>query len=124
MVQVVDEVVDRPQPLLQATLDGPPLARRDDPRDDVERPGTVDAPPVGVDGERDPEGEDVDLGEVLAGLQLDQPHPLQVIRQRLRGRTRLTVAADQLVPGARRRPQLRHRHRATLVTGCFPPMAR
>ena len=66
VVEVVDEHVERPQPLGQAGADAVPLGARDHPRDDVERPGAVDVLTVGVDGERDPHREDVELGDLLA----------------------------------------------------------
>ena len=124
VVQVVDEVVDRPQPLLEAALDGPPLAGGDDPRDHVERPGAVDAAPVGVHGERDPQGEDVELGEVLALLQLGEAESLEEIGEAFaagRGSPSASISSSQ---AARRGAQFGHRHRPTLASGCFATMPR
>ena len=56
VVDVVDEQVQRLDPLAQPALDARPLVARDHPRDDVERPGAVDrAAFLGVDGEGDAE---------------------------------------------------------------------
>jgi taurine dioxygenase len=64
VVEIVDEQVERPHPLLQAPLDLVPLAPLDDPGDDVERPGlrsimpssslyTVKVTPISKSGEQE-----------------------------------------------------------------------
>ena len=74
------------------------------------RPRPVDALAVGVHGERDAHGEDVDVGGVLAGPQLGQAERAQVLDERGGGRTGLAVLVEQLVPGAGERAQIGHRH--------------
>ena len=61
VVEVVDEEVERLQPLDQPPGDRGPFLGRDDPRHDVEGPGTVDVLAVGVDGERDAHRSDREL---------------------------------------------------------------
>ena len=43
VIDVVDERIERPDPLGQATLDRGPLGRGEHPRDEIERPGSVAA---------------------------------------------------------------------------------
>ena len=47
---------------------------------------------------------------VLAGLQLGLTEAPEVLDERGGGRARLPVLVDELVPGARERPQISHRH--------------
>ena len=53
VVDVVQEQVERPDPLLEPTLDPPPLLRRDDPRDEIERDDLLEPARILVDGEGD-----------------------------------------------------------------------
>ena len=53
VIEVVDEEVERLQPLVQAGLDAAPFADRYDAGDDVERSGAVVVFPVTVDSEGD-----------------------------------------------------------------------
>ncbi len=62
VVEIVDEVVQRLQPLDQAALDARPLRRLDRARDDVERPRAVDVLAFGVDREGDAHLDDRTLG--------------------------------------------------------------
>ena len=66
VVAVVDEQVEGGQPLDQAGFDDLPLVAGDDPRDDVERPRSVDPHPFVVDGEGDADGPDLAVGGHLA----------------------------------------------------------
>ncbi len=108
VVQVVDEPVQRPQPLRQPDLDGAPLGRVDHPGDHVERPRAVDAAAVGVDGEGDPERQDLQVGEVLAGLELGGAEVADHVDDRGGRLARLAVGRDQLVPGVGEGSQFGH----------------
>jgi hypothetical protein len=87
----------------------------DDPRDDVERPGPVDATAVGVDGERDAHGEDVELGERLSLLQFAVLERRQLLDERSCRGARRAVGGEELVPGGRRGAHVCQGHRPTLV---------
>jgi hypothetical protein len=115
VVQVVDEHVDRPEPLGESGLDATPLRRGDDPRDDVERPGPVDATAVGVHRERDAHGEDVELGERLSLLQFAVLERRQLLDERSCRGARRAVGGEELVPGGRRGAHVCQGHRPTLV---------
>ena len=78
-----------------------PLGGVDDPRDHVERPRPIDAASIGVDGERDPHREDVEVGVVLACLQLVDAEPAQRFDQHLSMRPCGSVRHQQLVVGPR-----------------------
>jgi hypothetical protein len=106
VVEVVDEAVERGEALDETGLDAAPLAGLDDARDDVEGPRPVDASTVGVHGERDAGGEDVELRQVLARLQLRQTEVAQVLDQRRGGGAGRPVVGQQLVPAARGGPDL------------------
>ena len=89
VVDVVDEAVERPDPLRQPALDRAPLVDRQDPRHEVERERAVDrAVAVGAaDLERDPLAHE---DRVAAAPRLDQA----VVAERLeRGRQRGSVSA-------------------------------
>ena len=88
---------------------------RDDPRDDVERPGSVDALAVGVHGEGDAHRQDVDLGQRLALLQLAVLERRQLGEQRRRGGPRRAVGRHQLVPRVCLGAHVCHRHRPTII---------
>ena len=70
VIQVVDEEIQRRQPLHQAGGDAVPFLRGDDPRNDVEGPGAVDVLAFAVDREGDAHLDDGALGSFLAGLEL------------------------------------------------------
>ena len=97
VVDVVDEVVERPQPLGEPALDDAPLVAVDQARDDVERPGPVDVLTVGVDGERDPHREDLEIGHPLAFAHLVEPDAVQQLDQVTRDRSRAPVVLQQFV---------------------------
>ena len=64
VVQVVDEEVERLEPLHEPALDLRPLLGLDHAGHDIEGPGPVDPLAVGVDGEGDPHRQDVEIGQV------------------------------------------------------------
>ena len=70
MVDVVDEQVERPDPLLQPALDPVPLVGGDHPRDRVERDDPLDPLVAAVDGERDPLMPHHQVGRPVAVFQL------------------------------------------------------
>ena len=74
VVEIVDEVIQRLQPLNQAALDARPLRRLDRARNDVERPRAVDVLAFGVDRERDAHLDDRPLG---VGLPLGERTPAE-----------------------------------------------
>ena len=76
-----------------------PLGGLDDAGDDVERPRPVDAAGLGVDGERDPQREDVGRRRRLAGPQLIEPEVVDDGEQLVRRRPGPAVGVAQLVPG-------------------------
>ena len=67
MVDVVDEGVQRPHPLLEPRLEPRPLLRRDDARDDVEGDQPLGAflLPVDREGDADPVEQGIRLGALL-----------------------------------------------------------
>ena len=78
VIDVVNEKVERPNPLLEPALDAVPLGRRDQPGDRVERDDPLDALLAAVDRERDPLLPHRQVGDLVAALQLlraelDQP---------------------------------------------------
>ena len=109
VVDVVDEPVECRQPLLQTEFDPGPLRCGDHPRHDVHRPRPVGALSVVVHRERDAERHDVDLGEALSLLQLLDVQRPQTFDQSCRGRPRIAMGVDQLVPQERERSQVGHR---------------
>ncbi len=97
VVDVVDEHVEGTQPLNQPLLDPAPLLTGDEPRDDVERPCPVDVLALRVDGERDPHGEDLEVGHPLALAQLVDAEPVEELHQIAGDRARSPVVLEQLV---------------------------
>jgi hypothetical protein len=65
-VDVVEEAVQRSDPLREAAFDDGPLVRRDDPREQVHRPRALDALLFAVHGERDAAGLEHVLAELAA----------------------------------------------------------
>ena len=102
VVDVVDEQVQRADPLLEAALDPVPFGGRDDPRDDVERKDPLGAGAVAVDVERDPHVQQRALGRLLAAQQLAVRHRLDQLDQRPGGRSRLAAGLEHLVEETRR----------------------
>ena len=109
-IDVVDEQIQRLHPLLEAGLRATPLGRRDHPRNDVHRPGTIDRIAVTVDGEGDAQRLDFELGGPLPLTQGLRAQLAQQIEQGARSRSR-AVRSDQLVEEIRLQifaPLLRH----------------
>ena len=69
-VDVVDESVDRPHPLLEPGREPRPFARGEDARDDVERDDPLGRLLVAIDGEGDAEAAEGGFGGLLAAVQL------------------------------------------------------
>ena len=118
VVQVVDEMVDGREALLQAGLDTPPFVSCDDTRDDVERPGTVDATPVGVHRERDALREDVEVGTVLTLLQFGLFEGPELFHQHPRRGAGRTVGGEQLVVHIGLGAHVGHRHAHSFAHPC------
>ena len=70
VIEVVDEQVQRVDPLLQTPLDARPLVELDDPRQDVERPDLLGAGRVAVDVEGDAHVQQGQIGRLLPPLEL------------------------------------------------------
>ncbi len=85
---------------MQPGLDASPLVGGEDPGDDVEGPGPVDALAVGVDGERDALVQDVDVGGVLADLQLGRPERASIPASAAAAGRGVAVGGEELVPGS------------------------
>ena len=83
VVDVMDEQVERMEPLLQAGLDLGPLALADHPRHQVEGPDPLGALLVGVDVEGDPLAEEGGIGGALAAAELVQVHGGELVVERL-----------------------------------------
>ena len=101
VVHVVDEHVERPQPLCETTLDTTPLVAGDEPRHDVERPGAVDVLTVRVHGERDAHREDLEVGQSLALAHLGETDALQQCDHFGRDRPGASIGLQQFVHGPR-----------------------
>ena len=82
VIDVVQEQVERPDPLAQARLQRPPFGRRDDARDDVERDQPLLAGFLAIDGEGDADAVEGEVGfGPLAGDALGRrrPQPFVVV---------------------------------------------
>ncbi len=116
VVDVVDEVVQRAQPLGQTTLDEAPLVTVDQARDDVERPRPVDVLAVAVDGERDSHREDLEIGHPLALAHLVDPDAVEQFDQVVRDRSRAAVQFEQFVHECRPYPVQTNRQQTRPVS--------
>ena len=92
-VNVVDEGVDRPDPLLEARRQPLPFARGEDARDDVERDDPLGRFVVAIDREGDAEASEGALGRLLAAVELGGGGALEPAGERLEAGARLAVAA-------------------------------
>ena len=97
VVDVVDEVVQRSEPLGEAAFHHAPLVTVDQARDDVERPRPVDVRSVGVDRERDPHRQDLEVGHPLAFADLVEADAMQQLDEVPRDRSRTAVVLEQFV---------------------------
>ena len=97
VVEVVDEMIERREPLHEAALDPRPFRGLDRARDHVERPRAVDVLTFGVDGERDAHFRDRALGVALTLGELAFAERREVARE-LRGRgPRFAGRGEELV---------------------------
>ena len=97
VVEIVDEMVQRLQPLNQAALDARPLRGFDRARNDVERPRAVDVLAFRVDGERDAHLDDRALGVGLPLRELALAERRKVVGELGRRRARLARCGKELV---------------------------
>ncbi len=86
VVDVVDEQVQRADPLLEAPLDPVPFGGRHDPGDEIEGKDPLGAGAVAVHVERDPHVQERALGRLLPAQQLAVRHRLDQLDQRPGGR--------------------------------------
>ncbi len=122
VVNIVDEVIQGQRPLAQAVTDRLPLTCRNDPGNDVERPGAVDVAGLVVDGKRDTHFADGKLRSGAALRHLVARQLLQQAHNAAGGRARLALGCNQLVKEAARRiglPTLVHRF-DNRVRRCLP----
>jgi hypothetical protein len=126
-VDVLEEMVQGPHPLLEPGLQPGPGAGRDDAGDHVERKDLLDALLVGIDREGDAVVAEGAQRSLVAFPELDQAEVLEVIEEppvgapRLgRRRQHLVVKGFRLVAGADRPPRshgysvCRHRERGSI----------
>ena len=100
VIDVVQEQIERADPLPHAGLDGPPVRSRQHPGNDVERQDAVDGVAIRIDREGDAEVEQLVLGGLGAPTQLGEIH-LREASADLRGvRRRRLPAAVHLAPEA------------------------
>ena len=97
MIDVVDEEVQRADPLLEALLDPVPFGRRHDPRDEIEGKDPLSAGDVAVHVERNSHMQEDALGRLLPPQQLAVHHRLDQLDQRPGGGSRLAPALEHLV---------------------------
>ena len=97
MIDVLEEQVDRRQPLGQAALERPPLRRGDDARQQVERKDALGALVVAVDGEGDALGQKRLVRFELTLAQLGLGRAAQLLEQRAAVRPRLPRRLEHLV---------------------------
>ncbi len=124
-VDVLEELVERPQTLHEPELYLLPLGGGHDTGDQVEREDALGSALVRVDGERDAALEEGRVGELLPGTELvpaklvEEPHH---VRDRC---ARLAVCGEELVVGARHSPVAteERRRRLTPLVRHDPPIA-
>ena len=104
VVDVVDEMVQRSEPLGEPTFHHAPLGTVDQAGDDVERPRTVDVRSVGVDGERDPHRQDLEVGHPLSFADLVEADAVQQLDEVRRDGSRAAVVLEQFVHETRPYP--------------------
>ncbi len=97
MIHVVDEEVQRADPLLEALLDPVPFGRRHDPRDEIEGKDALGAGAVAVHVERNSHMQEDALGRLLPPQELAVHHRLDQLEQRPGGRSRLAPILEHLV---------------------------
>jgi hypothetical protein len=95
VVDVVDEQVECPDALPEAALDGAPVLRLDDARDDVEGEDPFLPLVVAVDVEGDPEIEEGGFGSTLPAEQLPLRKRLDAPDEQRGARTRFRPPAEE-----------------------------
>ena len=83
--------------MCEAALDLLPLLAGDEPWDHVERPRPVDVLALGVDRERDPHREDLEVGHPLAFAELVDPEPVEQLHQITGDGTWVALVVQQFV---------------------------
>ena len=117
-VDVVDEGVDRPHPLLEPGREPLPFGGGEDARDDVERDDPLGRLLLAIDGEGDAEAAEGGLGGLLAAVELGRRRVGQPAGERLEAGARLAVAAA--APKLVERPAVGHRP-SLVRRGLAPP---
>ena len=107
VVDVVDEQVQGPDPLLQPALDPVPLVGGDQPGDRVERDDPLDPLVAAVDGEGDPLMPHHQVGRPVAALQLVGPELAEPVVQRRVVRARPAPGAANISSYPARRYRLK-----------------
>jgi hypothetical protein len=97
VVQVIDEVVQRGEPLGEPGGNAVPFLRGDDARNDVERPRAIDVAALAVHREGDAHLDDGALGGFLPRFELLRVETGQVARQRRCGLARFARRADEFI---------------------------
>ncbi len=97
VVDVLQEQIDRGEPLRQATFDRAPFAGRDDAWQQIVREDALGPGFVSVDGERDALGQERLVGVGLPLAELRQRGCEQVLDERAALRPRLSGRVQQLV---------------------------
>ncbi len=97
VVDVADEQVERPDPLLEPALDHGPLAGGHQPGDRVEGDDTLDPLAASVDGEGDALLPHREVGQAVATLELVRPQLHQTFMQRRVMRPRAARPLEHLV---------------------------
>ena len=97
MIHVVDEEVQRADPLLEALFDPVPFGRRHDPRYEIEGKDALSAGDVAVDVERNSHMQEDALGRLLPPQELAVHHRLDQLEQRPGGCSRLAPILEHLV---------------------------
>ena len=99
VIQIVDEQIERGQPLLEPFLDRIPLEAAHHARDHIERPCAVDIAGFAIDREGDAHRHDGCLYRLATGQKLFCGQRVQIVKQRLRRRPRLQLRVQQLIVG-------------------------
>jgi hypothetical protein len=97
VIDVVDEQVQRADPLFEAKLDPCPFGGRHDPRNEVEGKNPLGAGAVAVDVEGDPHVQQRPLGRALAAQQLAVGHRVDQLDQRPGSGSRRAIRIEHLV---------------------------
>ena len=103
VVQIVDQHVQRGDPLLEPALERLPFIAADDPRDDVERNDPLEPAAIAVDVERNSELHHRPVGRVLSAGEVFRQHAADALAERLAiGRGQPFVVEHFIVEAVRR----------------------